>query len=497
MASLCLVDFGITGIFIAVSGRIEVAIADLVANLCILGVLNLAVAFWLYRPVQSFLAGKGDAGAARRRIRRLPVLSSFWAAAVTLIYCAVAFSLGVFMPQNSRPETLPGELVLLAMSWFGFVYAVYYSFYIYFLISDYAASLKRYAFETRQLIVPPSGGRIAHKLLIVFFVLAVVPNLLIILDLTAFRDLRAAQGLGITQTILLDLLASLLAIGVSFYFVARSLLRPVRRLMAAVSELKHGNLDVYSPVTADDEIGVLTESFNDMVGGLRERAAIREAFGKYVPERVAAEIISGRSAQEPTLVTATVLYADIEGFTSLVEDLPPGRVLQILNEYFTSVIEPITREGGVVTQFQGDALLVTFNVPQPAEDHADRAVRAALAIQEVLRSRRFAGVSIRSRIGINSGELVAGSVGSGDRLIYTVHGDVVNVAARLEQLNKEHGTRILLSSSTTRRLMGTYPLRPVGRLVVRGKAQPVQVFELSVQEGKAREATSPSAADAL
>ncbi len=211
----------------------------------------------------------------------------------------------------------------------------------------------------------------------------------------------------------------------------------------------------------------------------RQLTIIREVFGKYVPENVVEAIVSGKGHLEPIQTTATILYSDLEAFTSIVEDMPPIQVVQMLNEYFPAVIEPINRHGGVVNQFQGDAMLVTFNVPVEDPHHADEAVKAACEIQEVVKSRTFAGVTLRTRIGINTGPVIAGNVGSGDRINYTVHGDAVNVAARLEQLNKDHGTVVLVSGSTVSLLTGTYPLESIGEVKIRGKHESVELFKLA------------------
>ena len=203
---------------------------------------------------------------------------------------------------------------------------------------------------------------------------------------------------------------------------------------------------------------------------------IRDIFGKYVPESIAKQIVAGKGILEPTQTTATILYTDIESFTSIAESIPPKQVVQMLNEYFPAVIEPITRHGGVVNQFQGDAMLVTFNIPIQDSQHADHAVNAALEIQELLKGTTFAGVALRTRIGINTGEVIAGNVGAGDRINYTVHGDAVNLAARLEQLNKQHGTLVLISESTVALLNGVYPIEPLGEVEIRGKTQSVRIF---------------------
>jgi adenylate cyclase len=218
------------------------------------------------------------------------------------------------------------------------------------------------------------------------------------------------------------------------------------------------------------------KSLRDQVA--RQLATTREVFGKYVPESVAESILAGDGTLTPVQTVATILYCDIEGFTGIVERMSPVRTMQMLNEYFAAVLEPIRRHGGIVNQFQGDAMLVTFNVPVEDARHGDKAVRAAIDIQAVLAERRFAGVRLRTRIGINTGPVVAGNVGAGDRLHYTVHGDAVNIAARLEALNKTHGTDTLISGTTIAILRDDLLLERLGDVHIRGKDAPVTVYRL-------------------
>jgi adenylate cyclase len=142
------------------------------------------------------------------------------------------------------------------------------------------------------------------------------------------------------------------------------------------------------------------------------------------------------------------------------------------------VVKPDIDHGGVVNQFQGDAMLVTFNVPVEDPLHADNAVRTAASIQAVVAEKVFAGITLRTRIGINTGELIAGNVGAGSRYNYTVHGDVVNSAARLEQLNKEYGTNCIISESTRALLQNEYPIEPIGEVPIRGKRESLRIFRL-------------------
>jgi class 3 adenylate cyclase len=208
----------------------------------------------------------------------------------------------------------------------------------------------------------------------------------------------------------------------------------------------------------------------------RQLEIIRGALGRYVPDSVVAQVVSGEGKLEPTKTLATIVYTDIEAFTSIVENMAPEQAVAMLNEYFEAMSAPLLECGGTINQFQGDAMLVTFNVPVPDPRHAERALEAAIRLQQCHRGRRFGGVSLKTRVGINSGDVLAGNVGSGKRVVYTVHGDAVNLAARLEVLNKDLGTRVLLSGATRALLSDPEQVLRVSEVTVRGRTAPLTVY---------------------
>ena len=201
-----------------------------------------------------------------------------------------------------------------------------------------------------------------------------------------------------------------------------------------------------------------------------------QTLAHFVPEPVARKLLAGGGAQlEPVEAKATILLCDIAAFTELTESLGPHRVIEFLNAYFDVLVGIVDRHRGVVTQFQGDAILAVFNVPLPDPDHGAAAVHAAIEIVQATDRQAFAGVRVSNRVGICTGRVVAGVVGAHGMLSYTVHGNAVNLAARLEQLNKEYGTRILLSGKTAERCPGI-PLRRVDETLIRGHAEPVTLY---------------------
>ena len=280
----------------------------------------------------------------------------------------------------------------------------------------------------------------------------------------------------VVATVLVGIAVLILSVVLAAWLGARTS-RPLRALATAARSIETQRLDQVptlssSPVAEFDDAN---RSFNRMVTGLKEREVIRETLGRFVPTNVAKTLLSEGGELAPEQSEATVLFCDLEGFTSLTETLGPAGIVELLNEYFETMVEILERHRGVVTQFQGDAILATFNVPVPDPAHAANAMRAAIEMQSAARSGTFAGQRIGSRIGINTGQLVAGAVGAKGRLSYTVHGDAVNLAARLEALNKDLGTSILVSEATAAQVEG-FDLEPKGEVSVRGQTAKVRVY---------------------
>lgn len=254
---------------------------------------------------------------------------------------------------------------------------------------------------------------------------------------------------------------------------------PVEELADAARAVETRGLEA-APAVPSSRIKELDDAliaFNRMVAGLQDREVIRRTLGRFVPEEVAQSLLSAGGELEVAQAQATVLFCDIEGFTALTERVGPDGIMTLLNEYFEDMVSILERHHGVVTQFQGDAILATFNVPIENPEHAANALRAALEMHASMDNKQYAGQYVKHRIGINTGSVVAGAVGASGRLSYTVHGDAVNLASRLESLNKELGTRILVSEHTYLLVQG-FDLHSVGATSVRGQSKPVKLFEL-------------------
>ena len=217
---------------------------------------------------------------------------------------------------------------------------------------------------------------------------------------------------------------------------------------------------------------------------VREGVA-NEDLARFVPAEVAELTRTSNESMHVGLGEpreATVLFLDIEGFTSLSERLQPQELVRTLNAFYAAVAEPITRHDGVLVQFQGDAVLATFNAPRLNPDHAANAVRAALEIQSLLKTRTFGeGLYLRARIGINTGVVIHGLIGTPDRLGYTVIGDEVNVAARLEALNKQYASSIIVSGETYRKAgPNQFPFELLDEAMVRGRSTSTRIYKVNV-----------------
>jgi adenylate cyclase len=279
--------------------------------------------------------------------------------------------------------------------------------------------------------------------------------------------------------------------------IVRGLVRPVRDLVSATQEVERGNLQAEIAIRTRDEIGQLARSFNHMLGEMRVKERIKTTFGQYVDPRIVETLLGTPDAlaSEGGRQDCTVYFSDIAGFTPLAELLTPGAVLRLINAYFTEMSEPIRRNQGIIDKYIGDAIMAFWAPPftEPA-DHARLACLCALAQRERLaafqqRLPELTGLRrsvppLEMRIGIASGDVVVGNVGSEASKNYTVIGDTVNLAARLEALNKQYGTRTLIAATTEALARDAIETREIDLVAVAGKSEPIRIFELLAAKGE-------------
>jgi adenylate cyclase len=226
-----------------------------------------------------------------------------------------------------------------------------------------------------------------------------------------------------------------------------------------------------------------------MIKGLKDRDFIKDTFGRYVSKQVAEAILNGRLELGGERKRATVLISDIRNFTAISEKFPPEEVVDFLNEYFSEMVSVVIKYEGTLDKFIGDALLAVFGAPIAHPDDAKRAVFAALEMQEKLKEFNKKRVKkgkneIRIGIAVHTGNLVAGNIGSEVRMEYTVIGDTVNLTSRLEPLNKQFGTQILISESTYSEVKDDIEVREIPAVELRGKEEKVKIYDVLGKKSK-------------
>jgi adenylate cyclase len=291
---------------------------------------------------------------------------------------------------------------------------------------------------------------------------------------------------AITRVQYRSVLVTGIVVGIAFvlnFIFSQSMTNPLKTLFLATEKIAEGKFDFKLQVESNDEIGALTRAFKKMTIGLEERDRLKSTFSKFHSKEIAQKILSGEIKLGGERKMATVFFSDIRGFTSLSETMSPDEVLAMLNEYMTEMVKIIYKHGGVVDKYVGDAIMALWGVPNAGASDAFNAVSAALemrkALKEFNRRRRSRNQSeIKIGIGIHTGEVVAGNMGSNERLEYTVIGDNVNQASRIESANKDYGSDILISDATSALVQNRAVVGPAFSIHVKGKISDLNVHQL-------------------
>jgi adenylate cyclase len=292
----------------------------------------------------------------------------------------------------------------------------------------------------------------------------------------AFLGRGDSPGDELIGPILFLVVVGLVAGGLLTAAAASSIADPVDQVREAVSRVEEGSLDEEVPVNDGGEIGFLQAGFNRMVAGLRDRQRIRDTFGTYVDREVAEHILAEGTNLAGEEVEVTVMFIDIRDFTGLAERASAPDVLATVNGLFERAVPIIREHGGHVDKFVGDGLLAVFGAPRRQADHADHALQTALEIRDAV-TEEFRG-ELSIGVGLNSGRVVAGNVGGGGRLEFSVIGDAVNVAARVESATRQTGDTVLVSEHTRALLSAgaASSLEPRPDVALKGKTEPVALF---------------------
>lgn len=294
--------------------------------------------------------------------------------------------------------------------------------------------------------------------------------------LTAFKQLQ--------QQVLLTGGGILLLGALLFMLISQRITRPLQLISQGTLEIKQGNYRHRIDYRNSDEVGQLADAFNVMAGDLQEKELIRSTFNKYVDPAIVSELLSqpdklrlGGERKEQT-----VLFSDIAGFTDFSEKLPAEALIKILNEYLSAMTLEISREQGILDKFIGDAIMAFWSPELCADKHAINACRSALAMQKTLQLKRplwaaDGAPEIKVRIGIATGEMIVGNIGSEQARSYTCIGDKVNYSSRLEGLNKYYGTQIIIDRQTAAQITG-FVLRELDTVRVKGRETGETIYEL-------------------
>ncbi|ODU70095.1 MAG: hypothetical protein ABT11_09300 [Novosphingobium sp. SCN 66-18] len=312
------------------------------------------------------------------------------------------------------------------------------------------------------------------------------------------RQLEALERRGFSVTVENLILAvfAFLAGAVISVLLTRRMLTPVRSLIAGAEEVGRGNLEVSLPATTHDELGQLTTAFSAMVEELRQKVALKNTFSSYMDPRVVDRLLGANRAELEAgeKREMTVYFSDVQGFSAISETLTPTALVRLVNRYLTLAAEPIHRHHGVIDKYIGDAVMAYWGPPFALEEPALSAVIAALEqreqiarlqreLPELLGLRRGAP-SVSARIGLATGDVVVGSIGSAASRNFTIMGDTVNIASRLESANKTYGTLILADEATMLKVRHRIEAREIDLLAAPGKSEAVRIYELLGEIGE-------------
>ncbi len=356
-----------------------------------------------------------------------------------------------------------------------------------------------FEFVMQRRVIPvffPEGGlhkmlgtiriRIRTRLIALLFACNLIPLISILLELYHLPQANDDPALVLSHlhSSLVSLVFLFMAVGLWLSFlVSSNFTRPLQQIIEVLRRVRNGDFEGKVAVVSNDEIGYTGDAINEMTEGLKERDFVKDTFGKYVTREIRDEILSGKISLDGEVKEVTMLFADLRNFTSMVEMMEPKMVVETINSYFKEMEEAIRAHYGLVVQYIGDEIEAVFGAPLFREDHPELAVRAALEMRErmhiVNRGLEKKGqLPLAHGIGIHTGEVLAANIGSPNRLSYALVGDTVNTASRLQGLNKEFGTEIIISQATRKLLKGKYDLEVLPATRLKGKKDPMEIYLL-------------------
>ena len=293
--------------------------------------------------------------------------------------------------------------------------------------------------------------------------------------LAPLLSLRSSFGAGLAVLVVASFLIA--------WQLSVSIKRPVHELLEMVRRVKGGDLTARAAVEGRDELGQLGTSLNEMAKGLQERDRMKDVFGRYIATQISDKILKGEMDLVGEMRNVTILFSDIRNFTTMAEELSPPQVVAFLNNYFSEMVEAVFEQGGVLDKFMGDGMMAVFGSLGDQPDHPRRAVLAALRMKALLAKingeRAMAGKPpIAIGVGIHTDDVIVGNIGSNKRLEYTVIGDGVNTTSRVQTLNKQFGTTLLITQPTYDAVKDYFECRLMPDAQLRGKTKTFSFYEV-------------------
>lgn len=423
LLSIAPIEIGFIVVFALSTGNWMVLACSIPVNLFFLVVVNFFGLRIIFRPIGDFLEGGGDFLAARRRLDHLPRITATWIFILVPMFSVVAF---FFNPIAMGLDVVNDMPVREKISVIG-LYTIYFTFLTYFIADDLAANMPVETFYRYTLANDDPRPRFAAKFIVVMVICALVP-ILNYVNVVYTHPLEA-----IPREVMQNLISVVFAVAVAAFFVVRSMNRPMRQLMDAVTRIRpDGHNFSRLKILDNDEFGTLTAAYNDMVEGLKEREYQRKRSER---QNGLTRSVALREKFEPELRRATIMMIDLEDFAGVTDQLEARSSLDILDDFYAAATQIATDRGGMVINAVFDTVLIAFNLPRSLADFERRAVEAALEIHKQLKNETLvSGLKVGARIGIATGDVIAGNMEADANFGYTVLGEAVDAATNLERL---------------------------------------------------------------
>lgn len=423
------------------------------ANFSVVWLFILIFLFWkVFKPLADYLGGKNnDLESAKKVFSRFFTLlfSLFF---LDLFVGQILFPVIDLFAGSSQIELSEWGIIIAAQT-IGAIYSMYISFII---LENFYRDTAKILYTGEDLFQKRAGWfpSIHMRLMLMVFMLAVIPISLSMLFLYANipDDINSMFATKLFWPVLGLLIFPMMCLIGYIEILYKSITSPLRSLQKKMTAVSNGDFNAKTSVLTSDELGNIKAYFNEMIEDLEERERLRDTFGKYVSIEIAKQLMkSGALSLGGEQLTATVLFSDIRNFTSMSEKMGPEEVINFLNQYFSYITPPIMKNHGVINKFIGDAVMAIFMPALGSENHAYDALKAAMEMREGIKTfnkENNLSTPVSFGVGIHTGTLVAGNVGTNQRLEYTVIGDTVNIASRIESETKKHSVDLLISEET-------------------------------------------------